>query len=192
MENTSSKIPNVSGRCNKQRTVNELIPCTRCSCTYLRAVVPRARSRRRPGGTSWESSWSLSSIGCGTSLGRRDRRRFVRCPWFPPCKTGSPDLPSPEKRRVINNFSQGTHRTYYLPSCQTWCAEQVPAWFYPNVLIVLRTNFTQLECTSHFTVQLVLFLGDCYVVFGCLLHRPRKVGVYRPAIGIQITAINWN
>lgn len=46
----------------------------------------------------------------------------------------------------------------YLPRCETGSAHQVSAWLDLHVLIVLGTNFAQLKCRAHFTVQLVLLL----------------------------------
>lgn len=48
----------------------------------------------------------------------------------------------------------------HLPGCETGGAHQVPTRFNLHVLVVLSTDFTQLERGAHLTVQLILFLRE--------------------------------
>ena len=52
----------------------------------------------------------------------------------------------------------------YLPGGEAGGAHEVSAWLYLHVLVVLRTDLTQLEGGAHLTVELVLFLrvGDTH------------------------------
>ena len=47
----------------------------------------------------------------------------------------------------------------HLPGLETGCAEQMSTGLDLDVLIVFGADFAELECTAHFTVQLVLLLG---------------------------------
>jgi len=76
----------------------------------------------------------------------------------------------------------------YLPSCQTWSAEEVPARFYPHVLVMLGAYFTQLECATHLAVQFVLLRCHFDVLLRRRLHRPRQVRIDVSAVGVQVTA----
>lgn len=78
-------------------------------------------------------------------------------------------------------------QTYYLPGSKARSAQEVPTWFYPDILIVFRANLAQLKSTSHFTIEFILFLCDRYVVLRCRLYCPRQIWIYRPTIRIQIT-----
>lgn len=62
------------------------------------------------------------------------------------------------------------------------------ARFYPHVLIVLGANLTQLECTAHFAVQLVLLLRHGYVVLGGGLYGPRQVRIDGPPVWVHVAA----
>lgn len=46
----------------------------------------------------------------------------------------------------------------YLPTCEAWCAQEVPAWLDADVLISLRANLTKLEGAADVAVELVLLL----------------------------------
>lgn len=48
----------------------------------------------------------------------------------------------------------------HLPGCETGGAHQVPTRFNLHVLVILSTDFTQLERGAHLTVQLILFLRE--------------------------------
>ena len=82
----------------------------------------------------------------------------------------------------LNTFRQPSH----LPRRQAGRAEQMPAWFYPDVLAVLRANLAHLEGGAHFAVQFVLLLSHLDVVFRGRLHSPAKVRVHVPPVGKQV------
>ena len=75
-----------------------------------------------------------------------------------------------------------------LPGCETGSAEEVPAWLYPDVFGVLRTDLAELEGGAHLAVELVLLLGHPHVVLRCGLDRPGEIRVNTAAVRIQITA----
>lgn len=53
-----------------------------------------------------------------------------------------------------------TEAKAHLPGCETGGAHQVPTRFNLHILVVLSTDFTQLEGGAHLTVQLILFLRE--------------------------------
>ena len=63
-------------------------------------------------------------------------------------------------------------RHSYLPRCEARCTQQMTTGLNTNILVILCTNFTQLECGTHFTVQFILFLRHFDMVFWSWLHSP--------------------
>lgn len=79
--------------------------------------------------------------------------------------------------------AEGTALAFrFLPGCETGGAHQVPTRFNLHILVVLSTDFTQLEGGAHLTVQLILFLCNFNVVLRCGLTQASQVRILIPAI----------
>lgn len=78
-------------------------------------------------------------------------------------------------------------RHSYLPRCEAWCTQQMTTGLNTNVLVILCTDFTQLECWTHFTVQFILFLRHLDMVFWSWLHSPWEVRIHVAPVREQVT-----
>ena len=58
-----------------------------------------------------------------------------------------------------------------LPQCETWSTQKMSTWFDPDVLVILCTNLTELECRAHLTVQFILLLSHTDMVLICRLLK---------------------
>ena len=56
-----------------------------------------------------------------------------------------------------------------------------------DVLVVLRTNFAELESGAHLTVQFILLLRDADVVLLTVTHQETQVRVHVATIRVQET-----
>lgn len=74
----------------------------------------------------------------------------------------------------------------HLPGRQAWCAQQMAARLDANVLVVLCTDFAQLEGASHLAVKLVLLLRHGDMILERTLHGKREVRVVWLAVGVQV------
>ena len=83
-------------------------------------------------------------------------------------------------REILENCFQNTN----LPLCQTRCTQQMPTRLYPDVLVVLGADLTQLEGGSHLTVQLVLLLRHLYMVLLRVLDQETQVRIDRPPVRV--------
>ena len=74
----------------------------------------------------------------------------------------------------------------YLPGCETRRTQQMATRFYPDVLVILGADLTQLEGGAHLTVQLVLLLSHLDVLVVRVLYQETQVRVHVPPIGVQV------
>ena len=47
-----------------------------------------------------------------------------------------------------------------------------------DILVILRTDLTQLERAAHLTVKFILLLCDANVVLGYIVYQAAQVGVH--------------
>ena len=87
----------------------------------------------------------------------------------------------------VHVLTKKHQRHSYLPRCEARCTQQMTAGLNTNVLVILCTDFTQLECGTHFTVQFILFLRHFDMVFWSWLHSPWEVRIYVAPIREQVT-----
>lgn len=92
----------------------------------------------------------------------------------------------------VNVLIKKHKRHSYLPRCEARCTQQMTTGLNTNVLVILCTYFTQLECGTHFTVQFILFLRHLDMVFWSWLHSPREVRIYVAPVREQVTAYIMN
>jgi len=93
----------------------------------------------------------------------------------------------------VHVFIKKHERHSYLPWLEARCTQQMTTGLNTNVLVILCTDFTQLECGTHFTVQFVLFLRHLDMVFWSWLHSPWEVRIYvapvREQVAVDVTNI---
>lgn len=59
--------------------------------------------------------------------------------------------------------------------------------FYLDILVILRTDLTQLEGGAHLTVEFILLLSHLDVVLWGVLYQEAQVGVQVTPIWVQVT-----
>ena len=74
-------------------------------------------------------------------------------------------IPNEVTKKTFNRF-HGPYPTY-LPLVEAGGTQEVAAGLNLDVLVVLRTDLTQLERGAHLTVQLILLLGHLGVDITC-------------------------
>ena len=73
-----------------------------------------------------------------------------------------------------------------LPGRETRGTQEMSAWLYPYVLVVLGTYLAQLEGGAHLAVQFVLFLSHFDVVLRRVVHEETQVRVDIAPVRVQI------